>query len=279
MNLTISSNLSWVGQMRYIQALHEPEEFRGPDNLVRHFFPIIARLRCRFLSRDYLDALRHDPFYYYLLARTMYYDAVFVAAIHDNVQQIVNVGCGSDTRAHRFGRGLKEKGIQVLECDEPEAISVKERIARRLGPAEHINYAAIDLNDENWPSFEHWLDSIHNMKTVVIMEGVSPYINHANLDRFLVLLATKLSPDSLVAYDYKIQGVSDNLGRVGRTQNPFRLPLEKELAVAYHERLSFQVKHLEQSWELEKRLLPRVVDSVTPLFREDCLLQIRVNRG
>jgi methyltransferase (TIGR00027 family) len=276
MELTTSSNLSWVGRLRYIQSVFEPQERRGPDNLVRHFIPVLERLRYQFLTTKELDKLRSDPFYYYLLARTKYYDEVFGEAICDNVQYIVNIGCGSDTRAHRFIHGLNQKGITVLECDQPEAISVKRRLAGRLGPTGHIQYIPIDLNDDAWPNFEHWLDGIGRAKVMLMMEGVSPYINNESFGRFLGLLRTKLSRGTLVAYDYKLRGVSDNLGRVGRTENPFRLPPSRELVVAYHKERGFRVTHVESSSDLEARLLPDVADSGTPLFREDCLLQIRV---
>jgi methyltransferase (TIGR00027 family) len=276
MELTTTSNLSWVGRLRYIQAVVEPRERRGPDNLVRYFFPVLDRWRYRFVSRKELNKLRSEPFYYYLLARTKYYDGVFGEGICDNVQYIVNIGCGSDTRAHRFGPALKEKGIKVLECDQPEAISVKQRIARRLGPAGHIEYLSIDLNEDAWPKFEHWLDGIGRANVMLIMEGVSPYINKENFGRFLGLLGARLSPGTLVAYDYKLRGVSDNLGRVGRTEDPFRLPPSREGVVAYHRERGFRVTHLELSSELEARLLPDVAEWGTPLFREDALVQLQV---
>ncbi len=276
MKLPTSSNLSWVARLRYIQAVYEPSERRGPDNLVRHFFPLLDRWRYRFLSTKAFDKLRAEPFYYYLLARTKYYDDVFDEAISGNVQYIVNFGCGSDTRAHRFGHALQQKNINVLECDQPEAISVKRRIAKRLGPAGYVQYHSIDLNDIAWPSFEHWLDEIGSAKVMVMMEGVSPYINDESFGRFLELLRTKLSPGTLVAYDFKLRGVADNLGRIGRTESPFRLPPSKELVVAYHKERGFRVRHVELSWELEARLLPDLADSDTPLFREDVLLQLQV---
>jgi methyltransferase (TIGR00027 family) len=276
MNLVNSSNLSWVGRLRYIQAAYEPPERRGPDYLVRHFFPLFDRLRYRFRSTKLVDELRSEPFYYYLLARTKYYDAVFRQAICDNVQYIVNIGCGSDTRAHRFGHALKQRGTEVLECDQPEAISVKRRVAKRLGPAEHIQYLSIDLNDDAWPSFEQWLTEIGSAKVMVMMEGVSMYVNDENFGRFLNLLGTVLAPGTLVAYDYKLRGVSDNLGRVGRTVTPFRLPPSTDLAIAYHKKRGFRVTHVELSSELEARLLPDLAHSGTPLFREDVLLQLQV---
>src|SRR5206468_5199960 len=215
MGLPDLSNSMYVALLRYIQSIHESPERRNPDTLVRRFIPILARLRTAWLGRQELSKLRADPFYYYLVARTRYYDQVVNDAVSDGVQQIVNVGCGSDTRAYRFKRLLGSKGVKVLECDQPKAIRAKQQAAKRWRCFDYVEYLPIDLNDDTWPELEHWLGDRTRTKALVLMEGVSPYISGGNFGRFLVLLATRLSPGSYVAYDFKIRGVHDDFGRVG----------------------------------------------------------------
>lgn len=121
----------YVARLRYIQSIHESRERRNPDALVRHFLPTLQRWRATWLGREELARLRGDPFYYYLVARTKYYDEVFNDAVSAGVQQIVSVGCGSDTRPYRFKDLLCSKGVRVLECDQPEAIQVEQIRAER----------------------------------------------------------------------------------------------------------------------------------------------------
>src|SRR5437016_10304251 len=132
-----------IARLRYIQSIHESPERRNPDTLVRHFIPILARLRTAWLGRQELSKLRADPFYYYLVARTHYYDQVVNDAVADGVQQIVNVGCGSDTRAYRFKHLLRSQGVHILECDQPQAIYAKQRIAQRWRPCDYVEYLPI----------------------------------------------------------------------------------------------------------------------------------------
>jgi methyltransferase (TIGR00027 family) len=210
------------------------------------------------------------------LARTKYYDDLFGEAAGGQVKHIVNVGCGSDTRAHRFGPILKRAGVNILECDLPEAILTKQQLAKRLGPGEHIQYLSLDLNDLDWPDFTRWLEEIGDAKVLVMIEGVSPYINDESFGQFLAFLGANLSRGSVVAYDFKLRGVADTFGRTGRTENPFRLPNSREEQVAYHEERGFKVTHLELSWELEARLLPILASTGVPLYRQDGLLQLRL---
>ena len=109
------SNSMAVAEFRYLQSLHEQRELQNPDGLVGQFLPLFRRWRCRWLSHRKIALLRTRPFYYYLVARTRYYDKIFLDAIADHVQFIINVGCGVDTRAYRFEHVLRQKGVKVLE--------------------------------------------------------------------------------------------------------------------------------------------------------------------
>lgn len=270
------SNSTYVAECRYIQSVHETSELQNPDSYVRHFLPALRPWRLAWLSQSKLAALRSDPFYYYLVARTKYYDEVFLDGISDNVQCIINVGCGCDTRAYRFEHELKEKGVQVLECDQPEAISIKQRLAKRQGAFDHVTYVSVDLNDNAWPVFENWLSKNNKSKALVLMEGVSPYVNAETFGRFLGLLAKELPAKSRVAYDFKLLGVADDFGRVGRTQRPFRLAAVMEEVVSYHKKLGYRLDLMKRSSELSACLLAGPAQPGAPLFTEDGLIQLEV---
>jgi methyltransferase (TIGR00027 family) len=264
----------YVARLRYIQTIHESPEVRNPDTLVRHFIPTLQRFRTALLGRAELSKLRSDPFYYYLVARTRYYDQVVQDAISDGVQRFINVGCGSDTRAYRFKDSLNEKNIAVLECDQADAIREKQRLTRRWRRFSSVEHLPIDLNDGKWPSLESWLGET-KPKALVLVEGVSPYINDSAFSQFLRLLAIKLAAGSHVAYDFKIGGVKDDFGRTGRTQKPLRLTTSTEELTAFHQALGLQLEHMELSSGLGRRMLPHLNGS-TPLFEEDGLVRLRV---
>ena len=270
------SNSVGVAESRYIQSIHETSELQNPDNLVGQFLPFLQRWRCIGLSHSQVALLRNTPFYYYLNARTRYYDKVFLDAIAGNAQYIINVGCGIDTRAYRFEPALSQKGVKVLECDQPQAIQVKQGMAKRVGACGHVTYISIDLNDNTWPAFEQWLVKNNTARVLVMMEGVSPYINVEPFSRFLRLLAGNLPRGSRVAYDFKIRGIADDFGRVGRTQRPFRLEGGKAEITAFHEQLGFRLEHFERSSDLTVRLLANQEKPRHPLFLEDALIQLEV---
>lgn len=276
-------NLSYmvkVGQLRTIQALYEQPEHRNPDDVARQFLPMGERLGCTLRGRFFLGRMRSQPFYPYVLARTRYYDQVFLDAIEQGVQFIVNIGCGSDTRAYRFRQRLAAKGIGVVECDQADAIRVKQEIATRktgtIGAVGHVEYLPIDLNDEAWPPLQRWLKAHAGAKLLVMLEGVSPYVQTTRFDAFLRHLGRDLAPGSLLAYDFKRTDTLPDFGRSERTREPFRLPVDREAAARFHAERGLRLDAFETCVELQDRLAPGLARQARSRFDEDCLLRLTV---
>ena len=221
MTLPNLSNSMYVAYLRNIQSIHEPRERRNPDTMARYFLPMVMRFRATWLSRADLAELRADPFYYYLIARTRYYDQVITDAVSEGIKLIVGVGAGSDTRAYRFRDLLLREGVTVLECDQPESIHTKQEIAKRWRRSGYVDHMPIDLNDGTWPELERRIGDRASSKTLVLMEGVSPYVNDLEFRRFLQFLSGRLAAGSSVAYDFKLAGFRDEFGSGGGPKSPF----------------------------------------------------------
>jgi methyltransferase (TIGR00027 family) len=266
-------NLSYmmnVGQLRYIQAHFETADYYNPDAMVGKFLTMRQRLSCLVRGKLFMQRLRANPWYHYVLARTRYYDEVFLEAIRCRVKCIINIGCGSDTRAYRFADMLGEHGISVMECDQPQAIRAKQNIASRYWPTDHVRYVPLDLNDGAWPEFSPLLDKLRHDPVLVMMEGVSPYIRNESFKAFLALLSARLGTRSVLSYDFKIAGAKKDFGRTDRVREPFRLPGDQNEVGVFHSTLGFRLQHFEFSADLTRRLLP----AASPAFDEDCLLRL-----
>lgn len=275
MKLPNLCNSMRVGCLRYIQSVHEPPELRNPDILVRNLIPMLDRWRYARLDRERLVELRADPFYYYLAARTRYYDEIFLDAIRCGVKQIINIGSGSDTRAYRFAKLLQLNGVKVFECDQPATISAKQSLASQFWQIDHVEYLPMDLNEGEWPRLDHVVGS--SVSSLVLMEGVSPYVDDRAFGCFLSMLAQKLSPASRISYDFKLHHVDDDFGSSGASKKPFRLPQTDIEVSAFHAKHRLVLEHLELSSELTRRLLPRLKDSRAPLFFSDALVRLRMS--
>ncbi len=259
-----------------MQYLHESGDRQGPDYFVGNFLPWFQKWRLKWLSRAQLDLFRSDAFYYYLIARTRYYDKVFRDAISNNVKLIVNIGCGMDTRSYRFRKLLEQSRASVLECDQEMAIISRRRLADQFRPPKRVALASIDLNQGLQPELGQLLLSAADSKVLVMMEGVSPYIEGSAFGRFLVMLSEQLSDGSVVAYDWKLSGVDDEFGQDGRSHALFRLSEQKADIITYHNKRGLQLNTVETSADLTQRMLPGILEKSGMLFTHDCLAQFRV---
>lgn len=272
-------NLSYMmrlGHLRFIQAEYERGEYRNPDLMVPELLTSTERWACRLRGRFFLNHMRSHPFYRYVCARTKHYDLVFTDAIGSGFQNIVNIGCGSDTRAYRFAHLLKQKGMRVLECDQPEAISVKQRLLTNLWPTDHIRYLAVDLNEPGVPELRSLLDGFRSGRTLVMLEGVSPYVEESSWDAFVAAVAGSLTPGSELAYDFKKPDVALGFGTSARTKTAFRLTDSLDAATAFHARHGLSLAHHETSAAMTARLVPDQRNNASPVFSEDVLVRLIV---
>ena len=102
MSLPKLNNLSNVAQMRFVQSRFEKGRLRGPDDEVRKFMSPTELATGLARGAFFLRRFRQRPFYYYLVARTLYFDELYSRAAAQGFSAIWNVGCGTDTRAFRF---------------------------------------------------------------------------------------------------------------------------------------------------------------------------------
>lgn len=279
MKLPNLSSMVQMGRLRYIQAAFEPPALRNPDVLAKKLLPLRERLMGLIQGTIRLSRLRANPLYYYLLARTRYYDQVFVKAIERDVSCIINIGCGSDTRAHRFQSELAAKNVMAVEMDQAQAIAAKRAIASRQWPKDRVSYAPIDLNASQWPELARILRDTAGTRVQVIMEGVSPYVDQEAFRQFLAFVSDTLAPGSQIAYDFKIKGVDDQFGSSANTLHPFRLAADRALLEQYHAAVGLHLLAFEPSSALAARLVPGIPQTATAPFTKDALVQLEVDRA
>lgn len=274
------SHLLRVAEFRYVQSKYEPAELSNPDFLAGSMLSWFQRAACDLYSALGLRRLRARPFYYYLVARTRYYDQLLLDAVNGRgASFVLIIGCGGDTRPYRFAKVLRDRAVEVLECDQPDAIRAKRRIVSQHWPTEHVDFLDINLNDTSWPELGRWLSDRRSGAGLVILEGVSPYIDDRPFGAFLEFLAASLHSDSTVGYDFKIAGLHDQWGRERGSSTPgFRLPADLSKVTEYHAARGFSVDFFELSSALTREWLPGLESRFGPPFEEDGLLQITPSR-
>lgn len=274
--LTDLSNLSATARYRHIQSLHENNDRRNPDILAGALMTPAERKQCFRLNALTLMKMRKNSYYFYLAARTKFYDQLLLDAVVAGIRRVLIVGAGFDTRLYRFGGHLAAHGVEVAECDQPNAVTIKKKLANPLPYSERVRYLSADLNQqETWNDLSDWLGADDAYPALVFAEGVSPYVESSMFLRFLIALASLMPSESWLAYDFKQRGAADEFGATADILSPFRLPLDEKFIKDQHASLGFKRASLITSLALMQTHVPSWNEEVSPLFHEDALVQAR----
>src|SRR6185369_15975044 len=126
------------------------------------------------LDRDFQDAIC-DPdifgFAWLMLVRTRFIDERMERALRGGATQLVILGAGFDTRAHRFTELLKD--VAVIEIDYGATQEYKKRrVKAALGGAPaNVVYAPIDFTRDSLGNVLRRAGFERRRKTYLICEG------------------------------------------------------------------------------------------------------------
>jgi len=261
------ANLIRAGVLRYVQNTYERRPWRNPDFQVRHLLDADTRREAdRDVARHGIGRFRRKDFYNYLLLRTLCYDDVFNRSVSDDIRQIVIIGAGTDTRAYRFRNVLLRKRVRIIECDVPAAIRTKQRRATIL-KAPHVRYAGLDIHSTRPSTWAARSGYSRSIKTLFLIEGVTPYVHERSFRRWLGFLARRACEGSLFACDYKILGTDDDFGKI-RGRRTMRMSRTPDRVHAFHNALGLNVIAMLRSRELKRRYLKGTAER-RPVFDED----------
>ena len=145
----------------------------------------------------------------YLGARTCFYDQFIADALDDDVQQVVALGAGYDSRAWRFAR----PGVTFYEVDLPTTQADKRTRAPEGGPT----YVPADVTE---PSLGESLVTAGfrtGKPAAFTAEGLTMYLTDEQVKGLFGLLSA-LSPDSRLAANFGVgfEQQGSQRGRVGR---------------------------------------------------------------
>lgn len=177
-------------------------------------------------GQDVQDAL-NDPdvfgFVWLMLVRTRFIDERMLHAIRNGAAQLVILGAGFDSRAHRFTDVLKD--VRVIEVDYGATQEYKKRrVDAALGGAPaNLVYAPIDFTRESLADVLRRAGFQASRKTYYLCEGVSMYVPEEGMKETLRAIAAASAPGSTVLLEYLNRGGLDVLRKYpsGMIKNAF----------------------------------------------------------
>jgi methyltransferase (TIGR00027 family) len=158
-----------------------------------------------------------------IVARVRFFDDFVAISLANGLRQLVILGAGYDTRAHRM-EGLKR--IKVFEVDHPDTQEMKlEMIQKIFGRLlGHVVYVPVDLTTEDlsFNLLEKGYDK--SKKTLFLMEGLLYYLSPSVVDRILSVIVRNSCKGSSILLDYFPPSLTEGTDETGRF---LKISLEK----------------------------------------------------
>ncbi|MCX5848557.1 MAG: class I SAM-dependent methyltransferase [Deltaproteobacteria bacterium] len=237
---------------RTIESLKKEEERICDDPLAKDFLtPKYKILIQNKLLRNSVVKIIDQLFighHYYVVARTRYIDDFLQECIANEIQQVVIMGAGFDSRAYRFDY-LKE--ITVFEVDHPATMSKKkEKIQKILGSLpNHVVYVPIDFLKEKLSDKLVQCGYNRKLKSLFIWEGTTPYLNPESVDDTLACISSYSGKGSSIIFDYilksvldktcKYKGAKREFAYMKKTSEPFTFGIEEYKIIPFMEERKF----------------------------------------
>jgi len=216
-----ASQTAWAATFcRFLMNKDKRIEVEGTDNLAYIFMSLKVRFLLAFsFFRKIITRKLHKEFpgtYEYIIARTRYFDEIFVRTAKEKCPQIVFLGAGYDTRAIRFQDLTKD--TVIYELDAPLTQNEKKKYFERhkIQLPENIVYVPINFNNDDLKRTLLKNGYDHKKKTLFMWEGVTMYLNPLAVKETLAFIKENSGIGSTVVFDYfydsVINGTSDSIG-------------------------------------------------------------------
>jgi len=190
--------------MRAFAATEMNVEIRGHDSLAKFFLPgkmqdDLARIENRdeFKGKHFILGLCE-----YVMARTHIFDQFYRDALNGDIDQIVLLGAGYDTRPYRYEN--LSGSIKIFELDTRPT---QERKKRCLSEAcikipDFLTYVPINFNSQSLKDVLFEAGFNPDTRTLFVWEGVTYYLGSDAVDATLKFIRSNAAKGSMVAFDY-----------------------------------------------------------------------------
>ncbi len=194
------------------------EEFKnsplGTDHLAHYFLPghILsnALIQTKW-GRATLKKKMPTGLYEYLIARTVYFDNIFTAALKEGIPQVVILGAGYDTRAFRFESLNRKTLIYELDIVTTQSRKMKCLQNAPIKTPQFVTFVPIDFQKEPIINALENAGFDNTQKTFFLWEGVSYYLDPNAVNTTLSQIRSSSMLGSTLAFDYAVSVAEEDL--------------------------------------------------------------------
>jgi methyltransferase (TIGR00027 family) len=151
----------------------------------------------------------------YVVLRTRVIDALLQDYAQNGMAQLLILGAGFDSRAYRFPELVGK--VKVLEVDDPDTQEFKKTgLSEHFGSLpDHVGFVPLDFEKHDLAASLAQAGFDRDLKTLVIWEGVTYYLEPRAVDQTLAFVAGHTPAGSSIIFDHILEQAIE-----GKCRNP-----------------------------------------------------------
>lgn len=168
--------------------------------IMPHFFKILMKYS---FSRTILKKMffKAPGLYEYVISRTKFIDEIF-KNLAENVEQILILGAGFDSRAKRFSNELKNVKIFELDALATQQAKINRFREKSIEFTPNLKFISIDFTKESLAQKLEDAGFQRNRTCLFLLEGLTYYLNQEAINNTFNLIKDYSAQDSLLVFDY-----------------------------------------------------------------------------
>ena len=190
--------------MRALAAYDPREEMRGNDYLAEIFLEEKQKKPLKDPAiRAWVMKNKIAPgAYEFMIARTAFFDRIVEQALKENIEQVVLLGAGYDSRPYRF-KGFNQD-TKIFELDAKPTQQRKMECLQQAGISisQQISFVPINFETDNLRDTLMKAGFSREKKTLFIWEGVTYYLSAEVVDNMLAFVRSNSPSGSSISFDY-----------------------------------------------------------------------------
>jgi methyltransferase (TIGR00027 family) len=201
-----------TASLRALSNYEENEKMRSNDYFAEIFLPDERRTPLNNKNaRAMIKKAIPKGLYEYVIARTKYFDTVFIEAVKNNIDQVVFLGAGYDSRPYRFSNIITKTKIFEVDAKPTQEHKISLLHKNKIKISERIKYVPVDFEKDNlFDLLNEWgYDKIK--KTLFMWEGVTFYLSYNVVVQMLKMIKENSSSGSKLCFDFQTMTNSDEL--------------------------------------------------------------------
>lgn len=252
----VSQTAMLIASLRALSCYEDDPLIHGSDYLAELFLQDDKRIPLK--TAEYRPVIKKaipEGLYEYVIARTKYFDELFLHFLNHKVPQIVLLGAGYDSRPYRFANQIEDS--KIYEVDVSATQKMKRKILKDNAVEIHSNvlYVTADFEQNGWMQKLYDAGYENSLRTLYIWEGVTFYLAPKSVESMLSILKQHSLTGSILSFDYQHMDNENSLIDTGLKAEAIRFGLNTKKCDQYLRSFGYSVIEKADSGMLNNRYL------------------------